>query len=258
MSKCHLVIPDPHAHPQHDNERATLLGNLIKDLKPDVVINLGDTADMPSLSSFDKGTKAFVGRNYSADINSHLDFQDKMWSPVRRTKRKLPRRVVLEGNHEHRIRKVVNSQPEFEGTGFGVSFDDLDLKYYYDDVVEYEGNYPGVITIDGIQYAHFFLTGTSGRPISGEHTAHSLISKRHTSSTCGHIHILDYHTGINGAGDRLHGLVAGVYQDYHSDWAGRINDFWWSGVVIKRNIDGKGNYDPQFVSLDYLRKYYAS
>jgi predicted MPP superfamily phosphohydrolase len=45
MGKTHLIIPDPHAHPDFNNDRAVWLGELIKDLKPDVVVNLGDMWD---------------------------------------------------------------------------------------------------------------------------------------------------------------------------------------------------------------------
>jgi 3',5'-cyclic AMP phosphodiesterase CpdA len=54
MSKVHLIIPDQHAHPEYLNKRADYVGQLIKDLKPDVVINLGDAADIASWS-FKKG-----------------------------------------------------------------------------------------------------------------------------------------------------------------------------------------------------------
>ena len=58
-----MIVPDPHAHPDFHNERADWLGKLIKDLKPDGVINIGDAADMPYLCSYDKGTRAFQGRS---------------------------------------------------------------------------------------------------------------------------------------------------------------------------------------------------
>ena len=64
MSKTHLIIPDSHAHPDYKNDRYDWLGKLILDLKPDVLVNIGDTADMASLSAYDKGKASFHGRNY--------------------------------------------------------------------------------------------------------------------------------------------------------------------------------------------------
>jgi hypothetical protein len=178
MSKVHLVLPDPHAHPDYNNDRADWVGQLIKDIKPDVVINMGDAADLPSLSSFDKGKASFHGRNYEKDINSHLDFQDRMWAPMKKSKKKQPLRVVLEGNHEHRIKRVLESDPHLEGGKFGVSFKDLAFDDYYHEVVEYQGQTPGIYTCDGIDYAHYFISGVMGRPVGGEHHAASLINPK--------------------------------------------------------------------------------
>ena len=64
--KTHLVIPDSHAHPDYSNERYDWLAELILDIKPDVVIDIGDWFDMPSLCSYDRGTKGFEGRRFQS------------------------------------------------------------------------------------------------------------------------------------------------------------------------------------------------
>ena len=253
MSKTHLVIPDPHAHPDFGNERFDWLAKLIIDIKPDVVINMGDHFDMPSLSGYDKGTKGFEGRRFVKDIASGIEAHERMWEPVKRTKKKLPYRVVLEGNHEQRLKRAVNSAPELDGA---ISFSQYQFDLWYDDVVEYDGGTPGVINIDGINYAHFFISGVMGRPISGEHPAYSLLSKQYVSCTAGHLHTTDYCVRHTAQGKTIHGLVAGVYQDYTSGWAGKANELWWRGVVVKRCVDA-GTYDPEWISIDRLRQEYG-
>lgn len=256
MSKTHLVIPDQHAHPDYSNDRALWLGKLILDLKPDVVINLGDAADMPSMSAYDKGKASFHGRNYGKDIDSHLDFQDKLWHPIRKSKRKQPLKIVLEGNHEHRIKKAINLSPELEGERFGVSFKDLAFSDYYHQTVEYSGTTPGIITVGGVSYAHYFVSGIMGRPVGGEHHAYSLLAKNFTSCTAGHSHTVDWAVRTNTFGQKIMGCVAGVFQDYQSDWAGHCQDLWWSGIVIKRGVEN-GTYTPEFVSLERLKQVYG-
>jgi len=88
MSKTHLIIPDSHAHPDHNNDRFEWLGKLIMDVKPDVVVNIGDMADMPSLSTYDRGTKGFEGRRYKKDVDSVLDAQERMFEPIKKAKRR--------------------------------------------------------------------------------------------------------------------------------------------------------------------------
>lgn len=253
MSKTHLFVTDQHAHYQHHNKRAEYLGHLINDTKPDTVIFGGDLWDMPSLSSYDKGKKSFQGRTYAADLHAGLDFLDRTFSIIRKQKKKLPRFIFLEGNHENRLKRAINLQPELEGT---VSFKDFELDRYFDEVVEYEGGTPGVINIDGICYAHYFVSGVMGRPISGEHPAYSLISKQYTSCSAGHIHTADYAIRTNADGWKLHGLLGGCFQDYDSDYAGEANRLWWRGCVHKRGVT-KGNYDPSFISLERLKKEYG-
>lgn len=249
----HLLIPDQHAHPEHSNQRASLLGQLLVDLKPDCVVNMGDCADLASLSSYDKGTRGFAGRSYQADIDAHLDFQSRLWEPIRRSKKRLPRRIVLEGNHEHRVERALDLQPILEGT---ISFKDFDFERYYDNIVRYDGNTPGIIEVDGVQYAHYFVSGLLGRPISSEHSAYTLLAKRHTSSTASHSHLLDYCIRRNSGSRTLQALVAGAFIDYRTSWAGQSEDTWWNGVVIKRNVEN-GTYDPEFVSLNRLKEIYG-
>lgn len=254
MGKVHLVIPDPHAHYQHHNKRAEWVGELIADVKPDVVICLGDGADMPSLASYDKGKRSFQGRTYQADIDAHTDFQERLWDRVRRRKKAMPRSVYLIGNHEHRITRAIEMSPELDGA---ISLKDLSLDTWYNETVHYAGQTPGVIEIDGITYGHYFISGIMGRPLGGEHPATTIVTKKLSSATCGHMHIADWSTRTNLNGHRIMGCVAGCYQDYDSDWAGVINGLWWRGVVIKHGVE-RGNYDPEFVSLDRIRQEYGT
>lgn len=253
MGRTHLVIPDCHAHPDHSNERADYLSELIADIRPDVVINLGDMFDMPSLSGYDKGKKSFWGKAYSKDIAAGREFDERMWAKPRRLKKKLPLRVFIEGNHEERLRRLLEVQPELEGT---VGFEDFDLRRNYDIIVPYNGQTPGTIKIDGVNYCHYAVSGVKGFAIGGVHPAYSLLTKKFESITTGHTHILDYCARTRLDGSWVHGLVAGVYQDYTPSYAGETANMWWRGVVIKRNVEN-GNYDPEFVSLDRLRKEYG-
>lgn len=252
MSSVHVVIPDAHAKPGKNNNRALWIGALIHDIKPDVVVDLGDTGDFDSLSSYDKGKRSFVGRSYSADVIAHNDFQDKLWHKARRSKKKLPRRVRLIGNHEQRIDRALDQSPELAGT---IGYSDLDIERYYDDVVYYDGQTPGTITIDGVTYAHYFVSGVMGRSVSGEHPAHALVTKQLVSCTQGHTHTFDYTIRTQHNGSKVHGLVAGCCVDFKSNWAGETQKLWTPGVVIKRNVH-KGMYDIEWVSLERLKKEY--
>lgn len=249
----HLVVPDCHATPGISNRRAEWLGHLICDLKPTTVVFLGDCADMPSLCSYDKGKKSFQGRTYKADIDAHHDFQDRVWSTVRRAKRKLPKSVCLIGNHEQRIERAIETQPELEGV---ISYRDLGLENWYDTVVDYNGATPGCIEIDGVSYSHYMVSGISGRPISGEHSAYSLLTKKFSSCVVGHSHILDFATRTRGSdGRKITGLVGGCYFEHDLKYAGEANNLYWRGVHLL-NVD-HGAFDVEMISMDRIKKAYG-
>lgn len=244
---------DAHCIPSQDNRRAEWLGKLIVDLKPDTVINLGDNADMESLCSYDKGTKNFIGRTYKADIDSHLDFQERMWWPMKKRHMRRPRRVFTLGNHEQRIERAIQVQPELEGS---IGYKDLRLEEYYNDVIYYKGSTPGLIEIDGVTYGHYFVTGISGRPTSGSNPSSLALSKSFRSVTQGHAHILDFASRPAIDGSKLYSLVAGCFMEEDLNWAGTMNKLWWRGCFIKRNVS-KGQYDLEFISMERLKKAYG-
>lgn len=250
-----LVVPDQHAHPNYHNDRADWLGKFILDRKPEVVVNMGDTFDMPSLSSYDKGKASFHGASYEKDVDAGIEFLDRMWRPIRKAKRKRPYSVFLEGNHEHRLKKVLEYDPQLSGDRFGVSYKNYQLKDYHNEVVHYEGSTPGVFTTEGISFAHYFISGLMGRPIGGEHHAASLLAKNYSSCVAAHSHGVDWAIRSGTSGKTIMGLVAGVYQDYDAPWAGATNRLWWSGVVYLRGVE-QGVYDPEFISLEALRREY--
>ena len=257
MTKTYLVVPDQHAHPDHNNDRADWLGKLILDLKPDVVMNMGDTFDMPSLSSFDKGKASFVGASYEKDIEAGVNFLDRMWHPMKRSKKKMPKSVFLEGNHCHRLKRVLEYQPELSGSKYGIGYKDFCLADYHNIVVYYDGQTPGIYTADGINFAHFLVSGLMGRPIGGDHHAASLLTKNYSSCVVAHSHTVDWAVRSTANGKKIMGLVAGVYQDYKSGWAGSVNHLWHSGVFVLRSVEG-GTYDPSFISIEALRREYGT
>lgn len=59
MSKSILYIPDCQIKPDVPLDHLRWLGNYIVKKQPDIIVNGGDFADMPSLSSYDVGKKIF-------------------------------------------------------------------------------------------------------------------------------------------------------------------------------------------------------
>jgi hypothetical protein len=242
----HLVIGDAHAEPGHDLERFAWLGRLVAHVRPDVVISIGDWADMPSLSAYDVGKRSFEGRRYVADIEAanealrlfHRNLGD--WQG---------RLVIVYGNHEDRIERACNDNAALDGT---ISLADLDFGKRGWWQVPYQQS----LEIDGVHYSHMVPSGVMNRPIGGEHHAASLIRRRMVSTVVGHSHLLDYAIRTDGAGRRIQGLVCGCYFDAHHSFAGAANALYWRGICVLRNVRA-GTYDLETWALERIRQQFG-
>jgi hypothetical protein len=257
LGKTAVVFTCAHSSPDVSNERYDWLGNFIEDIKPNYVVDLGDGADMSSLNSYDtRYPKAVVAQSYEADIDNYNEAQDRLWGRYALKKKKRPFRIGFEGNHENRIKKAVALDPRIEGGKYGISFKHLQTDHWFDEYHEYENSAPAIADYDGVSYAHYFSAGNYGTAISGLHHAYALIQHRHYSSTCGHSHKRGLYFRDSAHPNPLIGLVAGNFKGKKESWAGQSNNEWWSGVIVKRNIEN-GVYDPEFISMERLKQAYG-
>ena len=257
--KTHLVIPDTHIVPGYDFKYIKALSRLIIDLKPDVIINLGDMADMESLCSYDRGLKQFEGRRYQKDIqwvreaNKILFSEVVKYNKARRKAKKaqyLPMTVITLGNHENRIEKAISAQPFLEKT---IGIEDLQYERYFTHIVPYLET----ITIDGVTYTHCVQNDLSPTIVGGEHHANSLLLKKHCSITVGHSHKLDFKIHTTGTGKKIMALVAGCFFPQDMEYNKMGSKTYWRGICLCKNVRD-GEYDLETVSLDTLWRLYGN
>ena len=242
----HLVIGDPHCNPKASNDRFLWAGKLARDLKPDTIICMGDFSSLDSLSSYDKGKKSFEGRRYKKDIDHAHDALEKFNKGLNGRR---PRKVMLLGNHEDRIDRIVDETPELDGT---ISTKDLNFKEYGWEVIPYQEP----ISINGVHYCHNYPTGIMGKPISGDNIARSLLLKNKVSSTVGHCHLFDYSMCTIPTGRKVLGLSAGCYLHHKEDYARNTQRLWWSGLIVKRNVR-QGEYDIETIEYNTVKRRYG-
>lgn len=255
--KTAIVFTCAHTDPDIPNDRFDWLGSLIEDMRPDYVVDLGDTIDLKSLNTYDtRYPQAIVAQNYEKDIEHHQDAMERIWGRYKRTKRKRPYRIGFEGNHENRLKKALAHDPRIEGGKYGISFSHLATDYWYDDYHEYSNSAPSIFDYDGVSYSHYFSSGNYGTATSGTHHAYTILQNRNHSSTCGHSHKRSVYFKDGAHPTGLIGLVAGCFKGGQESWAGQSNNEWWKGVVVKRNIEN-GMYDPEFISMERLRAEYG-
>lgn len=254
MPKTAIVFSCAHSDPSTSNERFDWLGELIYEVNPNYVIDLGDGADMRSLNTFDgRYPEAIVSQSYQSDIEHYNEAMDRLRRKPSTRKYKRSAWFGFEGNHENRIKKALKHDPRVEGEKYGVSFKHLQTDHWFDEYHEYHNSAPAIADYDGVSYAHFFSSGNYGTAMSGLHHANSMLAHRYKSSTCGHSHKRD--VKFKDAAGAI-GMVVGCFKGAEEGWAGQANLDWWKGVVIKREISN-GTYEPEFVSLKRLQQLYG-
>ena len=251
----HLVIPDVQFKQGNDPTFLRQIGQFIVEKKPDVIIQIGDFADMPSLSSYDVGKKSFEGRRYQSDIHAAYYGMSVLMEPlleynIQQKKNKKapykPRLVLTLGNHEDRINRVVENDARLEGT---ISINDLRYEDFGWEVIPFLDP----IVIDGVAYAHYFVSGVMNRAVAN---ARQLVLKKHMSCTMGHNQNWDIHREVKADGTPVLGLFCGSCYEHNEDYLGPQGNTYDRGVWMKYEVEN-GSYYPHFISLSYLKKKYS-
>lgn len=248
-----FVIPDTQVRPGDDLGFLTSIGRYIVDKQPEVVVHLGDHFDFPSLSSYDVGKKSFEGRRYKHDVEAGNAGLKMLLAPMKEYNKKQaknkkkqysPRLVFLWGNHEQRLNRAVESDPKLDGT---IGPQDLHLS-------DWEVHpFLEVVTIGGVAFSHYFITGVAGRPAA---TASAQLAKKHQSCVAGHQQGLQIATAYRADGKSLTSIIAGSAYESSHDYLGPQGNEHWRGCLMLHGVED-GVFDLVPAPLSYITKKYG-
>lgn len=250
-----MILPDVQDTPKCSKEHLSWAGKYAVKHKPDVIVCIGDFADMESLSSYDIGKKSFEGRSYFDDVESCRLAMSHFMAPILREQVRLeqnkkkrwnPRFVLTLGNHENRIHRAIENDRKLEDT---FHIDDLG----YDDFGWEVIPFLQPVIIDGIAYCHYFCSGVMGRPISNSRLT---LTKMHMSCVAGHIQGRDVAYAVGANGRRMTSIIAGSYYQHDENYLNYQTNNHWRGIVMLNEVDN-GQFDEMFVSLNYLKEKYG-
>lgn len=258
-----LIIGDAHAKPGVSNNRFYWLGRWAANKKPHIIVDMGDWADMPSLSAYDYGKTSFEGRRYKKDIsaaidarqmfNRGLEYVDTRVS-ARNSTNYSPTKVALGGNHdEGRIRRVLEEDSKLAGV---IGVEDFEHKAFGWNYVPYLE----IASIQGFSFSHYFSSGVMGRPIGGEMPSLQIIRKSLTSCVSGHSHLFDISHRTKPNGSRVWGIVSGCFlaRTQFEDYAKQANKMWWKGAILLRGCEGGDFEGLELVTIKELEKLYGN
>lgn len=251
-----LVVPDTQVKEQVPLEHLTWAGKAIVQYQPDVIVHLGDHADMPSLSSHDvKGSKYFEGLRYKKDIEVAklgmrllLDPLKEFQAKQKKNKEKVykPRKVFCMGNHENRIDRAVNNNPTLEGL---ISTKDLE---YEKDWEVHDFLHP--VFIGGVGFNHYWPVGAMGSPAA---SATTIINKLHMSCIAGHQQGKQVAYGKRADGQSITSIIVGSYYLHDESYMDQLSNKHWRGLLVMNEVKD-GHFDEMFLSIEYLEKKYGA
>lgn len=249
LGRVHMVIPDIQAKPNVSHDHLEWIANYALEKRPDVIIQIGDWADMPSLSLYDKGKRCYEGRRYVKDCEAANYSLERFERTLEEHNRANPhdtynpRKVITFGNHEYRIERATMLDASLDGK---LSMEDLDFArrgWECHDFLE-------VVEIDGIEYCHYFTSGNMGRPVT---SAAALLRERQCSAIMGHVQHTDmaFHKKTQNIA-----MFCGICYQHNEEYLGPQGNQTRRQIVMLHEVED-GKFDPMFVSLRFLQKRYS-
>lgn len=241
IGKIHCIIPDCQIRPGVSIEHLRWVGNYIAEKKPDVIVQIGDFADMPSLNSHHTLIEN-ENKRYKKDIEAAKKGMDALFEPIRKVKGYNPKLILTLGNHEDRINSLIKDNPKLAGS---ISIDDLEFEKYGWNVVPFLK----VARVDGWEYSHYFTNGSSGRPVT---SAQTLLRERQSSAVQGHVQYTDI--AVHKRTGRI-AILCGICYLHDEAYLTQANSARRQIVMLHEVSNGIG--DPMLVSLRFLKRNYS-
>lgn len=244
------VMADRQVKPNIDLDYLRWQGLYLAAEKPDVILDIGDFADMPSCSMHETvGSKSFAAQNYKEDIlavhRGMKAFMEPIQAEMQRSGWK-PRLIMCLGNHEHRITRTLEAIPKLDGL---IGLPDLEYERWGFEVFPFLQP----VEIAGITFAHYFPSGQMGRPIT---SARAMLTKLHTSAAAGHQQGRDIAFGKRANGKQITCIIAGSAYVHDEGYLNpQTNNHWRGFYLLNDCVDGE--CEEKAVSMKYLRRRFS-
>ena len=152
---------------------------------------------------------------------------------------------LLYGNHEERIIRATNDNPELHGL---IGLEDLCYEKYGWETFQFLKP----VIIGGVVFCHYFVSGPMGRPVA---SAQRLITTKHQSCIAGHQQGRQVAYGFRADGKSITSIIAGSCYEHDEDYMGPQGNKYWRGIIGLHEVKD-GEFDEMFVSLNFLKKRY--
>lgn len=245
-----IVIGDMQVKPDIDLDYCRWIGEYVAHKRPDVIVNIGDFADMPSLSFHDEpGSMGYEGQRYKRDILSVHEGMKRLMGPINEAMKTgwKPRLVMTLGNHEHRIDRTISATPKLDGM---MGLPDLEYERWGWEVHPFLQP----VVIEGVVFCHYFCSGPMGRAIGLSRT---LLTKLHMSAVAGHQQGRCVAMGKRADGKMMTAIIAGSCYIHEEKYLNPQTNNHWRGLYLLNDVRD-GEFEEVAISMRYLQREYGT
>lgn len=245
--KC-VVIGDAHIDEKQNLERFTALRSKLDVEKPDYLIIIGDFLSMNCLSDWDRNKrKKMEGLRYHLEIAAGKKALSMLG--IDGTQPFIV--IYIEGNHEDRLTRYLDTDPTFEGMHSIVQ--DLELDKRKVKFVPYKVPYE----INGVSFVHIPAAG-NGKAIGNPNVCQKALRLFANSVVFGHTHTLDHAAEHrHGAPHLNQALCVGCFFEHVDDYAKGSKTDYWRGIV-DLTIYSPNRFDFSTTSMRQLYTLYGN
>lgn len=249
-----LAIGDLHQDPRHPDRLAvmTWLGRMASEHRPERIIQIGDWSTFDSASAHDPNdtlaakVKPTIRQDLENLTASHQAFRRGMADDYK------PKLDITLGNHENRLERFENVNPESAGT-YTLARDETFAQFGWR-----TRPYGEMLYVEGVAFTHHPVNG-AGRAFGGKTGPQRAANESTVPVVSGHTHRRQVHEAPKiGPIDVISMVEIGCALPWGTveHFARHALTGWWWGAVLM-TVQGGTICDLNFVSMKSIRDRYS-
>jgi predicted phosphodiesterase len=245
-----VVFSDTHIGPASDITHLPAMGRFVVEEGADVFVHLGDFLTVDSCSTHDANwtLKGRLKPSFQQDMDAGYRAMDAMMAPISRSLSR-PRLLFCHGNHEFRVNRFVNENPELRGL-WDVEIDQLFVRHGF--AVKPFGDWH---FISGVGATHVPLD-KRGMPVGGVNPGNTIALGSTFDTLFGHTHNRSVtHRAKFGPDNSVTVINTGcsMPEGFVEEYAKlSTTGWWWGGVSL--TIRDRRIRDHKFVSMSEIMR----
>jgi len=246
-----LAIGDSHDQPNISKDRFKWMGKHAAAMKPDRIVHIGDFASWDSVSMHEeRGSYAHAQRpSFKTDLESCEEAMSAFYKEMNYLDIPLD---MTAGNHEDRINRFENKNPETVGTLY-TQLEEMVARYRWR--IHPYGQW---LMIDGVGFIHVPMN-IMGRPYGGQNSENQIANHATHSIVFGHTHRSTFRKvpkiGVNNSIEVLN-LGSSMPDGYVAKYAGTATTGWSYGIY-ELQIQAGHILQYRHISMRQLEEQYS-